>query len=240
METKNIALSVIRTDGETQPRTAIDPQVVREYTDALRAGNQFPPVILVHDGANYWLVDGFHRYFAHRRLEHTEILAEISTGELAEARWLSLAANKTHGLHRTNQDKAKAVVRAIKLKPDLGNRAIAEHVGVGETMVRRYRDMEAARSTGGKPSTALKAQLNKRMGRDGKRRPVHVTTRRPTTISKNAIKPIRSCPPPQRMTPLSMPHDPVMGARTLIEVFPADYVRTLVDFLTQHLQGVEI
>ena len=41
------------------------------------------------------------------------------------------------------------------------------------------------------------------------------------------------------MTALNMPHDPVMGARTLIDLFDADYLRALTTFLTQHLEGAE-
>jgi hypothetical protein len=40
------------------------------------------------------------------------------------------------------------------------------------------------------------------------------------------------------MRALNMPRDPVMGARTLIELFDATYLRALVVFLTKHLEGV--
>jgi len=40
------------------------------------------------------------------------------------------------------------------------------------------------------------------------------------------------------MRALNMPQDPVMGARTLIELFDATYLRALVAFLTKHLEGV--
>ena len=41
------------------------------------------------------------------------------------------------------------------------------------------------------------------------------------------------------MTALDMPHDPVMGARTLIGLFDADYLRALTTFLTKHLEGAD-
>ncbi|MBP7748460.1 MAG: hypothetical protein KA383_20280 [Phycisphaerae bacterium] len=232
-----IDLAVVRIDGETQPRTAINPGIVQEYAEALEAGTEFPAVTIVHDGATHWLVDGFHRFFAHRRLNRPQIKAEVLAGELADARWLSVAANKAHGLRRTNEDKAKAVTRALKLRPDLGNPTIAEHVGVDEKTVRRHREIleqrQAPRSSGSEIPN-----LPTRVGRDGKRYPARHGARGPRRIARNAFQPIRghSNPPPMRA--LSMPQDPVMGARTLIELFDTTYLRALVAFLTKHLEGV--
>lgn len=235
-------MSVVRIDGDTQPRTAINPGIVQEYAEAMQAGVEFPPITVVHDGATYWLVDGFHRFFAHRRLNRQQIKAEVVAGELADARWLSVAANKAHGLRRTNEDKAKAVIRAIKLKPDLSNPAIAEHVGVGEAMVRRYRESLETRKSTSDPSGSSLTNLHKRVGRDGKRYPARSPKRRSTRraggIARNAFKPVRTGTAPTRMTALNLPHDPIMGARTLIELFDADYLRALITFLTKHLEGV--
>ena len=51
-------------------------------------------------------------------------------------------------------------------------------------------------------------------------------------------QPTRAPTPLPKMTALSMPHDPVMGARTLIEVFDADYLRSLVGEISNHLKGL--
>ncbi len=236
-----IDMSVVRIDGDTQPRTAINPGIVQEYAEALEAGVGFPAVTIVHDGATYWLVDGFHRFFAHRRLNRPQIKAEMIAGELADARWLSVAANKAHGLRRTNEDKAKAVVRALKLKPDLSNPAIAEHVGVSEAMVRRYREVleqqRAAQQAG-----SSKTNLPTHVGRDGKRYPARSAKRRAAkpAIARNAHQPVRNGRPMPAMTALNMPHDPLMGARALIGQFSADYLRALVAFLSKHLAGATV
>ena len=139
MSERMLDMSALRVDGDTQPRAAIDPGVVAEYAEALDAGAEFPPVEVVGDGATHWLVDGFHRFYAHRRLGRKQIRAVVSTGMLEDARWRSLGANKTHGLRSTNADKAKAVRKALKLRAELSDRAIAEHVGVSNDMVGRYR-----------------------------------------------------------------------------------------------------
>jgi len=235
MSEQHLDMSVVRIDGDTQPRTAINPGIVQEYAEAMQAGAEFPPVTVVHDGATYWLVDGFHRFFAHRRLNRQQIKAEVIAGELADARWLSVSANKAHGLRRTNEDKVKAVARALKLRADLSDRAIAEHVGVHHSMVSRHR---AALE-----STVAQRQSERRVGLDGRRRSTSSARQRPRRraragTARNAFKPVRAGSAPARMTALNLPHDPIMGARTLIELFDADYLRALVTFLTKHLEGV--
>jgi hypothetical protein len=229
-------MSAIRTDGETQPRTAINPGIVQEYAEAMESGVQLPSVIVVFDGATYWLIDGFHRFYAHRRCSRTAIQVEVLNGELADAQWLCLAANKTHGLRRSNEDKAKAVTRALKLRPDLGNPTIAEHVGVDEKTVRRYREILEQRKASQSSGSEI-PNLPTRVGRDGKRYPARHRARRTGRIAKNAFQPVRGHSSPQPMRALNMPQDPVMGARTLIELFDATYLRALVAFLTKHLEG---
>ena len=61
---KKLNLAVIRIDGGTQARAKIDDDVVQEYAAHMRDGDQFPPITVFHDGSDYWLGDGFHRYFA--------------------------------------------------------------------------------------------------------------------------------------------------------------------------------
>jgi len=236
MSEQLLDMSVVRIDGDTQPRTAINPGIVQEYAEAMQAGAEFPAVTVVHDGATYWLVDGFHRFFAHRRLNRPQIKAEVTAGELKDARWLSVAANKAHGLRRTNEDKAKAVIRALKLRWELSNPAIAEHVGVSVEMVRRYRETLERHKTA--QGATVAPSPTTRLGRDGKQYRARQRRRHTDGIAKNAFKPVRTGSPPARMTALNLPHDPIMGARTLIELFDADYLRALVTFLAKHLEGV--
>jgi len=234
VDTRTIEMSAIRTDGETQPRTAINPGIVQEYAEAMESGVLLPPVTVVFDGATYWLIDGFHRFYAHRRCSRTAIQAEVLNGELADAQWMCLAANKTHGLRRTNEDKSKAVSRALRMKPDMSDGAIADHVGVHRNMVLKHRHAHDERT--GCTNCAT------RTGRDGKRYPARPPKRRSGTrtggIAKNAFQPVRGHSNPRPMRALNMPQDPVMGARTLIELFDATYLRALVAFLTKHLEGV--
>ena len=42
-------LEQIRTDGGTQPRTAINQFVVDDYAEAIISGDEFPPVVVYYD-----------------------------------------------------------------------------------------------------------------------------------------------------------------------------------------------
>ncbi|MCL2645411.1 MAG: hypothetical protein FWD61_00230 [Phycisphaerales bacterium] len=148
-----LELDKIRIDGDTQPRVAIDEFVVRQYAADMERGEEFPPVHVMFDGATYWLVDGFHRYHAHKKLAKTQVAAEVATGMQTDAQWESLTANKTHGLRRTNEDKIKAVIKALKLRPRHSDSVIAKHVGVSDKTVTKYRESTS-------PSQAPKTEHN--------------------------------------------------------------------------------
>lgn len=138
----SIRLDQIRTDGGTQPRQALDFDAVDDYTDAMAVGTKFPPVVIFHDGDNYWLADGFHRVKAADQAGLDEIGCELHQGTQQDAQWYSFSANKTNGLRRTNNDKVRAVQAALlhPLSAGLSDRQIAQHVGVDHTTVLRWRE----------------------------------------------------------------------------------------------------
>lgn len=113
---EKLAASLIRTDGGTQPREELDLDVVDDYGEAMLAGDVFPPVTLFFDGKHYWLADGFHRLFAHKKQMPKlglEIDAEIFQGTKRDAVLYSLGANARHGLPRSPDDKRVAVQKLL-------------------------------------------------------------------------------------------------------------------------------
>ena len=57
-----------------------------------------------------------------------------------DAQWASLAANKDHGLRRSQADKRRAIRRALKQREEeKPNTKIAEHVGCDDKTVAKYR-----------------------------------------------------------------------------------------------------
>lgn len=168
-------LSKLRLDGDTQSRLSLDEDVIKEYAGLMANGQEFPPLLVVFDGADYWLVDGFHRRWAAIKSKIEKLKCLVVEGTREDARWLSYGVNKDHGLQRTNEDKKKAVIAALK-HPNGAKKSdnqIAEHVGVSQPMVSKYRQQFAA--------TNKDYKSPEREGRDGR-------TINTTNIGKSAEK----------------------------------------------------
>lgn len=137
-KTQYIELEKIRTEG-LQTRAQISMDAVREYaTEERERGAVFPPLTVFHDGAVYWLADGFHRLGAARQNGKKKVACEVREGVFADALRHALTANAVHGMRRTNMDKHKAVMTAYENRRVLGlpdvpsARLIAELVGVSD------------------------------------------------------------------------------------------------------------
>jgi len=136
-----VQMSSIRIDCGTQGRQEIQQSVINEYADAMKEGIHFPPVTVFTDGIDYFLADGFHRYFANKKIGSETVEADVKNGTLREAVLFSLSANAAHGLRRTNDDKRKAVVTMLDDLEwgDWSDRLIAQHCGVSHPTVARIR-----------------------------------------------------------------------------------------------------
>lgn len=108
-----INLDKIRIDCGTQARAAINQDTVKNYCEDIIAGSVFPPVKVYFDGVNYYLADGFHRYFATKAAGSPGIACDVVNGTLRAAILYSVGANFDHGLHRTNLDKRKSVLTML-------------------------------------------------------------------------------------------------------------------------------
>lgn len=141
---KKLNLNAIRIDGGTQSRVEINMEVVGDYAEAIKSGIEFPAVVVFHDGADYWLADGFHRYHAHKQAGKASIGAEVHNGTQRDAVLHSLGANGTHGLRRTNADKRKAVAAMLADAEwsQWSDRKIAEACGVSQPFVSGLRKPE--------------------------------------------------------------------------------------------------
>jgi uncharacterized protein YerC len=138
---KTIKLSDIRTDGETQARMALDQQIVEQYAEHMRDGDLFPPIIVFHDGSEYWLADGFHRLFATKGNGHETIEADVKQGTLEDAQLFAYGANSRRGLSLSSEDSrniiTKMLIHAVWSK--WTNAEIARHVGVSKMTVGRVK-----------------------------------------------------------------------------------------------------
>ena len=108
-----IHLADIRLDGGTQLRVELDQKAIADYADRLK-DEKAPPIILMYDGCDYWLVDGFHRYHAAKKAGYLDILADVRSGTLLDAIELALTSNLVDSIQRKPGDKRRYVETALE------------------------------------------------------------------------------------------------------------------------------
>lgn len=159
-----LKLEQIIIDKGTQTRDEIDQKTVTEYAEALMNKEVFPPVIVFHDGINYYLADGFHRYFANKQVKSTHIEADVTNGTLRNALEYALGTNDKHGLKRSIKDKRKAVLIALDdiEYGSLTNREIAKICRVSHTFVNSVKEsLEKTKEKKKEPLQARNKDQNK-------------------------------------------------------------------------------
>lgn len=133
-------LDKIRIDGKTQSRE-IKEEVVAQYAEDMQRGDQFPDVVAFFDGEDYWLGDGFHRYFARKRINSPNINADVRDGSQRDAEWFGMGANSKHGYRVSNADKRRMATRILTdiEWQDKVDRDIADHLNVSHTFINKLR-----------------------------------------------------------------------------------------------------
>jgi ParB-like chromosome segregation protein Spo0J len=141
LNVKLLALDQIQLSEDLQLRDGLNDDAVKDYADRLDAKTLLPPLTVVHDGSRHWLVDGFHRYHAAKRSGLVEFHCDVREGSKQDAEWLSCSVNARHGLRRTNEEKKRAILKALAHPHSSGLtvREIAAHVGCHFTTVADYR-----------------------------------------------------------------------------------------------------
>ena len=139
---KVLNLGAVILDPRLQSRTETNEEVIEDYSDAIKRGDEFPPLLVYFDGTHYWLVDGYHRYHAHKKADKAGVACEVVNGTITEAILKATSVNSKHGMRRTYADKRKAVMTLLDdfVWSDWSNIRIAEHCGVSPTFVSNLRN----------------------------------------------------------------------------------------------------
>lgn len=174
MTTKNIPIKDILIDPAMQHRE-IDNDVMLRYKALLADGYKgFPPVSIVTDGKNNYLWDGFHRYFAHLKLDKKYISANLENGSRRDAIYFSFSANKENAFPRQPGTAGEIIKKILKDEEwsKMSLRVIADHVGVTERYVRKLQaELKSypRNSSEDKPDSKPKKQLSRAKTRKVKR-----------------------------------------------------------------------
>jgi hypothetical protein len=166
-----IRLSQIVHDARLQNREhGLDESHVHELVEAYKTKASLGPVKAVKNGAEFYVYDGWHRVAARGRNGQETIDAEVINGDLDKAIELAAAANKDHGLKRTNAGKRLAVQRILSLDSwkTKTHREIAAHVGVSHPFVAEIRAASVGNVSNCPTQTQEKHVPATRVGKDGK------------------------------------------------------------------------
>jgi hypothetical protein len=175
-------LDKMRLDGGTQSRLDLSQERIADYADNI---DKLPPVLVYFDGTYNWLVDGFHRWHAHKLAGRESIAVIVVQGSLREAVWASFAVNKEHdasGIARVRGDKTRAIEKILadsEWKTKTGAE-IAAHVGVAQSYISQMK--KQLRSTSNLGTTVHSQGVEPPVvGKDGKSYPARYRPRQPKT-----------------------------------------------------------
>jgi len=131
---KKVKLERLVLDYDFYPRTQVSDEHVANMREAILAGKEFPPIVV--DAKSFRVVDGFHRYFAFKRLKLTEVSADVRNYR-DEASMLEDAVrlNSDHGRPFHTQDRRRIILRAEEL--GLSRDWVAEVLGITRERVDR-------------------------------------------------------------------------------------------------------
>jgi ParB-like chromosome segregation protein Spo0J len=123
--------------------------------------------VLVHR-ATMSIIDGAHRLLAAKLRGQDEIDARLLEGDRASCFVMAVRANVTHGLPLSLADRKAAAADIIRLYPNWSDRMIASVSGLAAGTVAGLRSRPNAENS----------QLDGRIGRDGRARPLNPAERR--------------------------------------------------------------
>lgn len=128
-----VPLSEIIYREDLYPRIKSNPQVIQRYADNIEV---LPPIEV---NQNNILIDGFHRWTAHRKVEAVTINVAITeTKSEAELYGLAIKRNANHGLQLSEADKKSDAIRLYNSGQDWSKKDIADILSVSLRTINNY------------------------------------------------------------------------------------------------------
>ena len=153
---ENIAVALIH--------NSLSPRKIKANEDHIKILAQspvpLPPIVIQRTSMR--VIDGVHRLRATQLRGDKSIAVKFFEGSEAEAFALAVHLNVTHGLPLTLAERKTAARRILLLNPQRSDRSIGLLTGVSHKTVAMLR----------RCATEENSQLDVRLGRDGKTRPV--------------------------------------------------------------------
>jgi len=163
---KKLRASELVFDTEVYPRTMVNQSHVAQMAEAMRAGEQFPPLVV--DKKTKRIVDGVNRWTAYQQVfgEDIEIECElVSPNTDGELFLLAVQLNTAHGLQLTPFERTKSLLRLEELgiSRESAFHALRMTVEAGERMA-QARTAYRALPGGHQQAVALKGSMTQFAG----------------------------------------------------------------------------
>jgi ParB-like chromosome segregation protein Spo0J len=165
------------TPGFFQRGAGTDPAHVQMLVEAASAAEL--PAILVQ-ASNSRIVDGMHRYEAAKIRGDETIPVRLINCTDKDAFILAVKANIWHGLPLSRADRMSGAKQIVEWHPDWSDRAIGMATGLSAKTIAGIRRQN---------SDETQLQSGKRLGRDGKRRPIAASEGRRRAAEYLALRP---------------------------------------------------
>ncbi|WP_327257957.1 ParB/RepB/Spo0J family partition protein [Streptomyces sp. NBC_01244] len=145
--------------GVSLRQSGTDAAHIQLLVDAAGSA-ELPPVLVQIDG--YRIIDGLHRLEVAKLRGDSSIKARFVDCSNSEALVIAMKANGSHGLPLSKADRVSGARRVLGSHPDWSDRAVARITGLSAKTIASMREQPGE-------GTPLDG---KRIGRDGRRRPV--------------------------------------------------------------------
>lgn len=140
-----ITLDDITIDQAIQMREELHIPTVQDYAEAIE---ELPPVtvvaVITAYGEKWYLVDGFHRYAAHKEAGRKEIAVNVVEGTFDQAFDMAMTTNYKNGRRPTTGDQRKSVTKLVEHYRDsfgLDSKKVVPFLvakGIGKRTAERY------------------------------------------------------------------------------------------------------
>jgi len=120
-------------------RAHFDPEVLEELKRSVKEVGTLEPILVVHDGDTYWLVDGQHRLEAALLAGKTEIPAVVYEGDLSDVMIMNLATSTMKG--KTRPYDVFRMIRYLVEEKGMTVSEIAARTGMKPSYIERLLEL---------------------------------------------------------------------------------------------------
>lgn len=114
---KLLKISELEFDSEIYPRMKVGWQTAYQYAQAMKAGSEFPAILVGTLNRKYHVIDGWHRIEALKMLKEENVPAIIKEFKTKKEMFVeAVRVNSKHGRQLSVQEKARIIHKLGKLK----------------------------------------------------------------------------------------------------------------------------